>query len=519
MKEAFVHSDETSDHLCGVTIKETGFYGFFWTNRPNDEISETPPAPARCTLRLEFPGETTEQSQQSASARVQMSLPFVDPQGNPLNDVHVGKVLRIQRGTRVLVTSHVGDTEALHADWKLSFRSRLDEGSTLEKANTKDAIQGNVRKTLLCAHCTRSFVKLSDAHCHLQTQHAIRSGESTRSHGFSQDPLSSLLWTRPLEVVYDDDFLAVVIKPQGMPVMGASPSLVRSDLLLPLKPREYATKSDRTFSWRDGTVDLLLTKPRPVHRLDSATGGLLVVAKTRRSEAFLKSALAARACCKTYIAIVIGRMKSLESVEGMKANLEGAEMSQSGAKVQSHWEHWRRFDFPLSGKASVTQYRIKKYVPSLFFGWLTVVELRPITGRKHQLRRHLQCLGHPIVGDRRYGFGAHSLCRHGVDATTSISQTPPGDKLVSNCTSERTISTGLAPLSHPGGPYSRLCLWSMAIEFQHPDSQQTVQCRMEDPQWCCHVVEFETQEWETATHGRRSTQADVLGDRPASIPS
>jgi 23S rRNA-/tRNA-specific pseudouridylate synthase len=115
-------------------------------------------------------------------------------------------------------------------------------------------------------------------------------------------------------------------------------------------------------------------------------------------------------------------------------------------------------------------------VPSRFFGQLTVVELRPQTGRRHQLRRHLHALGHPIVGDSRYssrvsgGARAPSLPHNLLPGTTS----PRGDA---------------------GGPSycRRLCLWAVRIELPHPQRpDETLDCRHPEPiGWLERVLAFE----------------------------
>ena len=163
-----------------------------------------------------------------------------------------------------------------------------------------------------------------------------------------------------LEVVYEDDEMAVVVKLPGFRVNG---NLHRTI--------EHALPHNLTVS----QLPTALRRPRPCHRLDAPTGGLLVVAKTARALAHLNRQFEQREIHKTYRAIAIGR-------------LEG-----SG-----------RIELALDGRDAVTEYEAVDHTHSLRSDWLTTVQLHPVTGRTHQLRRHLQSLGHPILGDMDYGI-------------------------------------------------------------------------------------------------------------------
>ncbi|CAM9629673.1 unnamed protein product, partial [Hapterophycus canaliculatus] len=157
-----------------------------------------------------------------------------------------------------------------------------------------------------------------------------------------------------LQVVWEDDFIAVVIKPAGVAVHGGTGEgdpgpggrrSVRQALPYMLKP----TKSQ----------DRPLHRPLHCHRLDKPTGGLLICAKTRPALSGLSDAFENRLVSKRYVALVAGE-------------LEG-----SGAIVT-----------PLDGKTCQTNYRVRgPPVRSLKNRVITTVDLWPITGRFHQLRR------------------------------------------------------------------------------------------------------------------------------------
>jgi 23S rRNA-/tRNA-specific pseudouridylate synthase len=112
----------------------------------------------------------------------------------------------------------------------------------------------------------------------------------------------------------------------------------------------------------------------PCHRLDRSTGGLVICSKSKKSETSIKMMFRMKRVRKRYRALVPGR---LEPTQGL-------------------------INAPIGGKKSITKYSVVSYTQSLRYGWISTVDLWPVTGRRHQLRRHLQSVGHPILGDKRY---------------------------------------------------------------------------------------------------------------------
>lgn len=127
-----------------------------------------------------------------------------------------------------------------------------------------------------------------------------------------------------------------------------------------------------------------------VHRLDMATSGLMVLARTSSAQRFLNDAFANRAVTKRYIAMVAGCLEPPLQDWGLM-----------DWPIALDWPNRPRSVIdPVHGKPSVTRWRVLAH-DSTFD--CTRVELEPITGRSHQLRVHLLALGHPILGDALYG--------------------------------------------------------------------------------------------------------------------
>lgn len=329
---------------------------------------------------------------------------------NAVSSLQIGTLLYLERCSTVTV-SHKSLCE-LHYnggqcfEWLLMLQREADTASRGKSAS---------EKSLMCATCYRLFASSRSIQLHIEATHRV------------SDPSS--IWNLPLKVVYEDKFLAVVDKPQGMTVMGDRQSLCRSDLLLA----------------HAGNGDDALNKPVPTHRLDAPTGGLLVIAKTKICESKVKSSFAGGSCRKRYLALALGRIEP------------------PGGTIE----------VPVSGKPAVTHYRVLNYtrsVDKMTNGWVTTVELHPATGRKHQLRRHLKHLGHPIWGDKRYA-------PYGKANETAMNQ------------ADVIHSTNVEHDSH-----IRLCLWAMEVSFPHPDTGRDLTVSLHSqPQWLTSLLAYQEQ--------------------------
>jgi 23S rRNA pseudouridine1911/1915/1917 synthase len=177
----------------------------------------------------------------------------------------------------------------------------------------------------------------------------------------------------PLDVLYEDTHLLVVNKPAGM-VVHPSPGNASGTLV-------NALLAHCTYLSGIGGIE----RPGIVHRLDKDTSGAIVVAKDDATHRGLARLFAERQVKKLYLAIVRGDIVDAEGV--------------IDAAVGRHPVHRQKMSTHTRvGRQAVTEFRVLER-----FGLYTLVELRPRTGRTHQIRVHMAAVGHPLLGDPTYG--------------------------------------------------------------------------------------------------------------------
>jgi 23S rRNA pseudouridine955/2504/2580 synthase len=180
-------------------------------------------------------------------------------------------------------------------------------------------------------------------------------------------------------VIYEDEGAFVVNKPPGLATQGGTKTHNHLDRLL------------------DGLADEAGNRPKLVHRLDKDTSGALLIARSARSAAFFSKIFAGRAAKKVYWALVIGVPSASEGlVDAPLAKQPGT----GGEKMHVDEE---------AGQSAKTRWRVIDRAGNRA-AW---VELQPLTGRTHQLRAHMAAIGHPIVGDGKYG-GVDSFLTGGI---------------------------------------------------------------------------------------------------------
>lgn len=186
-----------------------------------------------------------------------------------------------------------------------------------------------------------------------------------------------------MEVIYSDEDIIVINKPPGISVHGGD-AVVGStvaDVLLEKFP-EIAGVGDQPA---DG-----LARPGLVHRLDRDTSGIMVVARNQKSFAALKEIFQKRLAVKTYRAIVCGTPHTLRGTIDFPIGRMANNPTKRGA-VQGR-------NAIRGARDAMTEYEVLKEGERY-----SLVELRPKTGRMHQLRVHMKAIGHPIACDIKYG--------------------------------------------------------------------------------------------------------------------
>ena len=180
-----------------------------------------------------------------------------------------------------------------------------------------------------------------------------------------------------LRIVYEDEDLLIVDKPAGL-VVHPSPGHHDGDTLVNAL---LARAGGAEWGGIAGVA-----RPGIVHRLDRDTSGLLMVAKHDGAQQSLMAQLKARRVRKTYLALVVGNV--------------AAAVGRIEAPIGRDPKHRTRMAVVADGRPSTTGYRVRER----FAGW-TLLELDLVTGRTHQIRVHLDGIGHPVAGDPVYGSG------------------------------------------------------------------------------------------------------------------
>lgn len=187
----------------------------------------------------------------------------------------------------------------------------------------------------------------------------------------------------PLTILYQDDYLVAVDKPSGM-----------------LVHRSFLDKHETRFALQS-LRDQLGCHVYPVHRLDRPTSGVLVFALSPEIARLLSQQIEAGQWRKGYLAIVRGVIKAAGTLDyPLKEQLDAiadkkARSDKAAQSAVTRYLPLQQVELPFA----VSRYPSSRY---------SLVALQPLTGRKHQLRRHLAHLRHPIVGDTSHGDGKHN---------------------------------------------------------------------------------------------------------------
>lgn len=227
------------------------------------------------------------------------------------------------------------------------YHIRLQEyaGSVFEKLQSRSAVKKYIAKNCI----------LMDGEI-AATGNWIKAGQLIALIASETNPKK--VFQLQLEVLYEDDYFAAVNKPAGFPTNGNYYKTIENALPYNLK----------TFAKNDA-----LNFPKPVHRLDNPTSGILLIAKTKSAQINLINQFEAKNIQKEYHAVVAGKLP------------------ESGI-----------INTDINTQKALTEFITITQVQALQNEHLTLVKLFPKTGRTHQLRIHLSELGFPIVGDNLY---------------------------------------------------------------------------------------------------------------------
>jgi 23S rRNA pseudouridine1911/1915/1917 synthase len=233
----------------------------------------------------------------------------------------------------------------------------------------------------------------------------LRGGERITVLGAAErPPLRAIAENIPLDIVFEDDDLAIINKPAGMMVHAGAGAVVPN-----ADPNGDPSEEDRRN--RGTLVNALLhhfatlsavggeLRPGIVHRLDKETSGLIVVAKTDDAHRKLAEQFAKREVKKTYIALVHGwpkKDRGTISASISRDRIRRIRMTTRGT----------------GGRDAISHYTVVRRLDTAF-GKFALVDVKIDTGRTHQIRVHMASLGHAIVGDALYGAPKEMRARRG----------------------------------------------------------------------------------------------------------
>ncbi|PIR98047.1 MAG: RluA family pseudouridine synthase [Candidatus Colwellbacteria bacterium CG10_big_fil_rev_8_21_14_0_10_42_22] len=184
-----------------------------------------------------------------------------------------------------------------------------------------------------------------------------------------------------INVIYEDENLIVINKPAGLLVHSA-PGREEETLVdwLGINFPEIQDVGDIP-------ADKQVTVRRPgiVHRLDKDTSGIMLIARNQEYFEYLKGLFRDKKITKTYRAIIRGKLKEKEGTIDVPISIKSGTIKRTAHKGKD-------------AKEAITDYRVLKEFENFSY-----IEAMPKTGRTHQIRVHLNSIGHPVVGDKLYG--------------------------------------------------------------------------------------------------------------------
>ncbi len=247
----------------------------------------------------------------------------------------------------------------------------------------------------------------------------VREGDQVVFHIPEPEPVAIEPENIPIQIIHEDEEIAVIIKPCGL-VVHPSPGHTSGTLVNALLYHLGSLSSE-------GGVE----RAGIVHRLDKDTSGLMVVAKTDRAHRELTDQFARRQTLKLYRALVSGVVEK--------------DHFEVNAPIGRHPVNRKKFTIHgVAGRSARTEAWVLERFENI---GVTLLKLRIYTGRTHQIRVHLSSIGHPVLGDVTYGFKRRAF-------------PPELNELISECN----------------------MLVAYRIGFRHPANKQWLEFEIDDPE-------------------------------------
>jgi 23S rRNA pseudouridine1911/1915/1917 synthase len=268
----------------------------------------------------------------------------------------------------------------------------------------------------------------------VRVSHRVSSGEEILVDYLEERPVDFAAENIPVDIVFEDDDLAVINKPAGMVTHPAH------------KNRTGTLANALLYRFTQLSSGHVKGYPGLIHRLDKNTSGLLVVAKNDRAHAQLAAQLQQRTLKREYLALVWGTLRPPEGTISVPIGRSSVDrrIMTSGS---------------LKPREAITLYQTIES-----WGWLSYIGVSLKTGRTHQIRTHLKEAGHPVFGDPEYGGRATRLT--GIEAER---------RQFARLLLEKT---------------TRQLLHAACLEFAHPATGERVEFRVDLPEDFRQVLEL-----------------------------
>jgi len=273
-------------------------------------------------------------------------------------------------------------------------------------------------------------------------------------------PLRAVAEEIPLDIVYEDDDLAVINKPAGMMVhagAGATEGARNRGTLVNALLHHFGNLSNVGGELRPGIV----------HRLDKKTSGLIVAAKNDVAHRALATQFSSRRVKKTYITLVHGWLKQDRDTINSAIQRDAIRRTRMTTRRSG-------------GREAITRYEVQRRLESPY-GKFTLLRVEIATGRTHQIRVHMASLGHPVVGDTLYGaprqirVGAPVKGSHSAPLSPNGTEARPAER---NFAANKAISL------------TRNFLHAGEIQFAHPRTEEDLKFAAPLPDELTHFVQW-----------------------------